>query len=101
MTVPLPERDRLPGSAGYHPGMTALTERDLAPAATERTPLERSSPGDHVFKTLLTEVQSGMVVAQSNGLILGGIGVSGRADHEDQAIAEVGLEAIKAAANIE
>ena len=43
----------------------------------------------------------GMVVAQSNGLILGGIGVSGRADHEDQAIAEIGLAAIKVAADIE
>jgi glc operon protein GlcG len=42
----------------------------------------------------------GMVVAQSNGLILGGLGVSGRADHEDQAIAEVGLTAIKEAAGI-
>ncbi|MFN0073005.1 MAG: GlcG/HbpS family heme-binding protein [Chloroflexota bacterium] len=43
----------------------------------------------------------GMVVAQSDGLILGGIGVSGRADHEDQAIAEIGLAALKDAGRIE
>jgi phosphate transport system permease protein len=34
--------------------MTALTEGELTPAATERPSLERGSPGDRVFKTLLT-----------------------------------------------
>jgi uncharacterized protein GlcG (DUF336 family) len=43
----------------------------------------------------------GLVVAQSNGLILGGLGVSGRADHEDQAIAEAGLAAINQALGIQ
>src|SRR3954451_10160207 len=43
----------------------------------------------------------GMGVAQANGLIMGGVGVSGRADHEDQAIAEIVLAALKAAAGID
>lgn len=42
----------------------------------------------------------GMVVAAADGAILGGIGVSGRTDQEDQDIVEVGLAALKQAAGI-
>jgi uncharacterized protein GlcG (DUF336 family) len=42
----------------------------------------------------------GMVIARGDGLILGGIGVSGRTDEEDQVIVEVGLAALKGAAGI-
>lgn len=43
----------------------------------------------------------GMVIATSDGVILGGIGVSGRTDQEDQDLADTGLGAVKKAAGIE
>lgn len=48
----------------------------------------------------LTSGGGGLVIARADGQILGGIGVSGRADHEDEAIAQVGLAALKEAAGI-
>jgi hypothetical protein len=54
VTDPLHVRDEPPGSLGYTPGMTALTERDLAPEAPapDKPSLERSAYSDQVFKGL-------------------------------------------------
>lgn len=58
-----------------------------------RTPADFGNPN-------FTAGGGGMVVAREDGLILGGIGVSGRTDQEDQEIVEVGRAALSQAAGI-
>lgn len=44
----------------------------------------------------ITVIQGGVVIVkQDTGVVLGGIGVSGRRAHEDEALARVGLNALK------